>query len=42
MALLRNVLVADDIEGVGAFDTFTCVGGVVTNALSEATDSIGV
>ena len=33
-AVLRNVLVADDLEGVGAFDTLTCVGGVGTNTLT--------
>ena len=41
-AVVRNVLVADDFEGVGAFETFTCDGGVVTNALAEATKFIGV
>ena len=39
---MRNVLVADDLEGVGAFDTLTCVGGVGTNALAEATKFVGV
>ena len=39
---LKNFLVADDLEGVGAFDTLTCVGGVGTNTLAEATEIIGV
>ena len=40
-AVLRNVLVADDLEGAGAFGTLTCVGGVGTNALAEANKFIG-
>ena len=36
-AVVRNVLVANDLEGVGDFDTLTCVGGVVTNILAEST-----
>ena len=39
---MQNVLSSDDLEGVGAFDTLTCVGGVGTNALAEATKFIGV
>ena len=42
MAVVRNVLVADDLEGVGAFDTLDCDGGVGTNTLSEATEFIGI
>ena len=41
-AVVHNVLVADDLEGVGAFDTLTCVGGVGNNALVDATEFIGV
>ena len=41
-AVVRNVLVANDFEGVGAFDTLTCVDGVGNNALAEATDFVGV
>ena len=41
-AIIRNVLVANELEGVGAFDTLTCVGGVVANALVEATEFVGV
>ena len=40
--VVRNVLIADDLEGVGAFDTLTCVGGVGNNALVDATEFIGV
>ena len=40
MAVLRNVLVAYDLEGVGAFDTLSYVGGVGTNTLAEATKFI--
>ena len=36
MAVLRNVLIADDLEGVGTFDMLSCVGGVGTNTLIEA------
>ena len=39
---MRNVLVGNDLEGVDAFDTLTCVGGVGTNALEEATEFVGV
>ena len=39
---MRNVLVVDELEGVGAFDTLTCVGGVGTNALAEATNFVGL
>ena len=41
-AVVRNVLVADVLGGVGAFDTLNYVGGVGTNDLEEATDFIGV
>ena len=40
--VVRNVLVADDLEGVGAFDTSTCADGVGTNTLAEVNDFIGV
>ena len=39
---MRNVLVEDELECVGAYDTLFCVGGVGTNALAEATEFIGV
>ena len=39
---MRNVLVEDELECVGAYDTLICVGGVGTNALAEATEFIGV
>ena len=42
MAVLRNVLVADDLEGVGAFDTLSYFGGVGTNTLTEATKFVRV
>ena len=38
----RNVLVEDEFEVVGAFDTLTCVSGVGINALAEATEFAGV
>ena len=41
-AVLRNILVADDIEVIGAFDTLYCFGGVGTNTLTEATKRVGV
>ena len=41
-AVMRNLLVTDDLFGVGAFDTLTCVGGVGTNALAEAIEFVGV
>ena len=41
-AIVRNILVAGDLEGVGAFDTLTCVVGVGTNALAEANKFVGV
>ena len=41
-AVMSNVIVADYLEGVGAFETLTCVGGVGTNALEEATKFVGV
>ena len=41
-AAVWNVLVADDLQGICAFDTLTCIGGVGTNALEEATKFIGV
>ena len=31
VAFMRDVLVADDLECIGALDTLTFVGGVVTN-----------
>ena len=40
--VVRNFPVAYDLEGVGAFDTLPCVGGVRTNALAEATEFVGV
>ena len=41
-AVLRNVLVADYLEVVGAFYTLSCVGGVGTNTFSEATTFVRV
>ena len=41
-AFVRNVLVENDLEGVGAFYTLTYVGGVGTNALAVATKFVGV
>ena len=41
-AIMRNVLIAYDLEGVGAFDTLTYVGGFGTNTLAEATNFVGV
>ena len=41
-AVLRNVLVADELEGVGDFDTLSSVGGVGTNTLTETTKFVGV
>ena len=41
-AVLCNVLVSGYLEGVGAFDTLTCVGGVGTKYLEEATNLIGI
>ena len=41
-SVMRNVLVVDDLEGGGAFDTLTFVAGVGTNALAEATKFVGV
>ena len=40
--VLKNVIVADDLEDVGDFDKFSCVGGVGTNTLTEATNCFGV
>ena len=37
-----NVLVANDLGGVGAFDTLTCVDGVGADALEEANYFVGV
>ena len=39
---MRDVLVEDELEGVGAFDSLNCVGGVRTNSLAEATEFVGV
>ena len=39
---MRNVIVADDLEGVGAFNKLTYVGGVGTKALAEDTKFVGV
>ena len=41
-AVLRNVIVADELEGIGAFYTLSYVGGVGTNTLTEATKFVGV
>ena len=41
-AVLCNVLISGYLEGVGAFDTLTCFGGVGTKSLEEATDLIGI
>ena len=38
---MRNVLVANYLEGVGDFDTLTCVGRVGSDTLAEATDFVG-
>ena len=40
--LLWDVLISDDPEGVGTFDTLTGLGGVGANALAEAAEFIGV
>ena len=42
MAVVRNILVVNDLEGVGDFYTLTCVGGVVSNGLAETTKFVGV
>ena len=42
VAFMRDFLVADDLEFIGSLDTLTFVGGVVTNALAEATEFVGV
>ena len=42
VAVVHNVLVADDLEGVGTLDTLIYVGGVGTNSLAEATKFVGV
>ena len=42
MAVVRNILVVNDLEGVGDFYTLTYFGGVVSNALAEATEFVGV
>ena len=42
MAVLQNVIVANDLEGVGAFDTLTCFSEVLTDVLAEATEFVGV
>ena len=41
-AVVRNVLVANVLEGVGAFYTLTSVRGVGTDALLEVTKFVGV
>ena len=41
-AIIRNVLVANDLEGIGAFDTLTCVSGVGAGTLVKATEFVGV
>ena len=41
-AVVRNFLVAKYLEGIGTFYTLTCVGGVGSNALAEATEFVGV
>ena len=40
--VLSNVIVADDLEGVVAFDKFPCVSGVGTNTLTDATKFVVV
>ena len=40
--VLSNFLVSDELEGVGAFDMLSCVGGVGTNTLTEATKFVRV
>ena len=40
--VVPNVLIENYLEGVGAFDTLTCVGGFEADALAEATDFVGV
>ena len=42
VAVVQNVLVADDLEGVGTLGTLIYVGGVGTNSLAEATKFVGV
>ena len=41
-ALMQNVIVADELEGVGDFDTLTCVGRVGIITLEEETEFVGV
>ena len=36
MEVLSNVFVLNELEGVADFDTLSCVGGVGTNILTEA------
>ena len=40
-SVVRNILVANDLGGVGDFDTLACIGGVGTDALAEATKFFG-
>ena len=41
-AVVRNVLLEDELECVGAFEKLPYVGGVGADALAEATKFVGV